>query len=412
MTRAAARAVSRRRLVGGGVAAAIALFRYPEPVSAGSVPEGAPRGFRSGGLDAVDAVVERGVAERAFPGAMLAIGRFGALIHLRAFGRLSYDEGAPRPPIDTIYDLASLTQGHRDHDARDDAGGRGQARPRRARPSFLPKLPRRDKDEASRSASCSSTRRASLVGAALRRAPGQRGLSRADRRHGPGLRAGDQGGLQRPGHDPARRHPRAPGGERRSASWRGDACSSRSACRTRSTARPRRSFRASHRPRTTPGGPRAARRSARRERVRARRDRAARRPLRHGARPRALRGDAAGRGARGGSALVTRATLELFTRRAGVPQASRALGWDTPADSPAGAARHPASPAPRRAARSSRRARSATPASPARRSGWIPSATSYVILLTNRVHPTRENNQIREVRADAADAAVRALADA
>ena len=33
-----------------------------------------------------------------------------------------------------------------------------------------------------------------------------------------------------------------------------------------------------------------------------------------------------------------------------------------------------------------------------------------MILLTNRVHPTRENNAIREVRRDVADAVVRALA--
>jgi hypothetical protein len=33
----------------------------------------------------------------------------------------------------------------------------------------------------------------------------------------------------------------------------------------------------------------------------------------------------------------------------------------------------------------------------------------YVILLTNRVHPTRENNLIRGVRAQVADAAVGAL---
>jgi len=32
------------------------------------------------------------------------------------------------------------------------------------------------------------------------------------------------------------------------------------------------------------------------------------------------------------------------------------------------------------------------------------------VLLTNRVHPTRENNAIRAVRRDVADAVVRALA--
>jgi CubicO group peptidase (beta-lactamase class C family) len=42
---------------------------------------------------------------------------------------------------------------------------------------------------------------------------------------------------------------------------------------------------------------------------------------------------------------------------------------------------------------------------------WIdPERKLFVILLTNRVHPTRENDAIREVRAAVADAVVRALA--
>jgi CubicO group peptidase (beta-lactamase class C family) len=41
---------------------------------------------------------------------------------------------------------------------------------------------------------------------------------------------------------------------------------------------------------------------------------------------------------------------------------------------------------------------------------WMdPERELYVILLTNRVHPTRENNAIRAVRAQVCDAAVRAL---
>ena len=41
---------------------------------------------------------------------------------------------------------------------------------------------------------------------------------------------------------------------------------------------------------------------------------------------------------------------------------------------------------------------------------WMdPERGLYVVLLTNRVHPTRENNQIREVRSRVADAVVRAL---
>jgi CubicO group peptidase (beta-lactamase class C family) len=41
---------------------------------------------------------------------------------------------------------------------------------------------------------------------------------------------------------------------------------------------------------------------------------------------------------------------------------------------------------------------------------WMdPERELFVILLTNRVHPTRDNNQIRGVRAQVADAVVRAL---
>jgi CubicO group peptidase (beta-lactamase class C family) len=38
------------------------------------------------------------------------VGLDGALAHLRAFGRLSYDAGAAEVATDTIYDLASLTK--------------------------------------------------------------------------------------------------------------------------------------------------------------------------------------------------------------------------------------------------------------------------------------------------------------
>ena len=67
----------------------------------------APGGFRPGGLEAVDAVVEAGVAARAFPGGVLAVGLDGALVHSRAFGRLSYDPDAAAVATDTLYDLAS-----------------------------------------------------------------------------------------------------------------------------------------------------------------------------------------------------------------------------------------------------------------------------------------------------------------
>ncbi len=67
-------------------------------------------GFRPGGMDEVDQVIAEFVKQEAFPGGVLAVGHRGALVHLHPFGRFSYDEGAPVVKSDTIYDLASLTK--------------------------------------------------------------------------------------------------------------------------------------------------------------------------------------------------------------------------------------------------------------------------------------------------------------
>ncbi|MEM9595743.1 MAG: glycoside hydrolase family 3 N-terminal domain-containing protein [Acidobacteriota bacterium] len=58
----------------------------------------------------VDRLLEGFVAEGAFPGAVLAVGHRGRLVHHRAYGRLSYDDGAPAVEVETRYDLASLTK--------------------------------------------------------------------------------------------------------------------------------------------------------------------------------------------------------------------------------------------------------------------------------------------------------------
>ncbi|MEJ2581599.1 MAG: serine hydrolase, partial [Acidobacteriota bacterium] len=67
-------------------------------------------GFRPGGMDEVDRVLDEFVAEGAFPGGVVAVGHRGALVHLHPFGKLSYDDDAPAVTADTIYDLASLTK--------------------------------------------------------------------------------------------------------------------------------------------------------------------------------------------------------------------------------------------------------------------------------------------------------------
>ncbi len=63
-----------------------------------------------GAFDALDRMLDEYVAQRAFPGGVVAIGQGGDLLHLRPFGRLSYAPNAQPVTQDTLYDLASLTK--------------------------------------------------------------------------------------------------------------------------------------------------------------------------------------------------------------------------------------------------------------------------------------------------------------
>ena len=56
------------------------------------------------------AVLEDGIAQRAFPGAALSVVCRGELVALKGFGRFTYDANAPTVSADTIFDLASLTK--------------------------------------------------------------------------------------------------------------------------------------------------------------------------------------------------------------------------------------------------------------------------------------------------------------
>ena len=61
-------------------------------------------------MDAVDALLHDAMGRQAFPGGVVAVGRNGFLGHLQAFGRLTYDVDSARASPDTIYELASLTK--------------------------------------------------------------------------------------------------------------------------------------------------------------------------------------------------------------------------------------------------------------------------------------------------------------
>ena len=55
------------------------------------------------------AEVEKAIADKAFPGATIAVGYRGKVSY-HSFGKLSYEASAPATKIDTMYDLASLTK--------------------------------------------------------------------------------------------------------------------------------------------------------------------------------------------------------------------------------------------------------------------------------------------------------------
>lgn len=62
-------------------------------------------------LTAIDRVVSRGIRAGGFPGASVIVGRRGAAVFSKGYGRLSWSKDASRVDPDvTIYDLASLTK--------------------------------------------------------------------------------------------------------------------------------------------------------------------------------------------------------------------------------------------------------------------------------------------------------------
>jgi len=56
------------------------------------------------------AVLEKAIAEHAFPAASVAVTYKGKLVALKALGRFTYDAGAPEATSSSIFDLASLTK--------------------------------------------------------------------------------------------------------------------------------------------------------------------------------------------------------------------------------------------------------------------------------------------------------------
>jgi CubicO group peptidase (beta-lactamase class C family) len=92
---------------GGDVPVAAAVSRAPvlRPARAEDV------GMDEALLARVDATIRAAIAEGAFPGAALAVGRRGRLVRLRGYGNLDRAPGAAAvEPASSLYDVASLTK--------------------------------------------------------------------------------------------------------------------------------------------------------------------------------------------------------------------------------------------------------------------------------------------------------------
>lgn len=58
----------------------------------------------------IDSIALIGIDKKAYPGCQILIAYKGQIVYNRGYGRLTYDEKAPRVDTNTIYDLASLTK--------------------------------------------------------------------------------------------------------------------------------------------------------------------------------------------------------------------------------------------------------------------------------------------------------------
>jgi CubicO group peptidase (beta-lactamase class C family) len=342
------------------------------------------KGFRPGGLAALDAAIDGALAAKAFPGGVVAVGRDGALVELRPFGRLTYEPASPAVRVDTLYDLASLTKVIVTTTAAMilvDEGRLDLARPVSA---FIPAFRGGDKDKVTVAHLLTHSSGVDWWAPLYKEIAGQeayvRRIAAMDLKHAPGEKAlySDLGlillgeVLQRVAGEPldafARKRIFEPLGMKDTLY------------------RPGRELL----PRIAPA-----------EIV------AERGGLVHGVvhdeNAMALGGVAPHAGLFGTAPDLARFAQmmlngEDFTATIRVPGSSRAYGWEKPTgDNSAGARLSPSA--------FGHTGFTGT-------SLWIdPARKLFVILLTNRVHPTRENNQIRQVRKDVADAVVAALAE-
>jgi CubicO group peptidase (beta-lactamase class C family) len=96
-------------------APAVNTTTSPVPASRHVIPPEAERSLSAAGFDpqlapALDSIVTAAIADKASPGAALAIGRNGVVGYMRAYGALDWDPSSAAVTDSSLYDMASLTK--------------------------------------------------------------------------------------------------------------------------------------------------------------------------------------------------------------------------------------------------------------------------------------------------------------
>ncbi len=81
-------------------------------LTAQSLPVAAPQtvGMSAQKLNQIDALVERDIADKKLPGAVVLVGRKGKIVYRKAFGNRALVPAVEKMTVDTIFDAASLTK--------------------------------------------------------------------------------------------------------------------------------------------------------------------------------------------------------------------------------------------------------------------------------------------------------------
>ncbi|MBW7889045.1 MAG: serine hydrolase [Bacteroidetes bacterium] len=81
---------------------------YPALYVYDTTPEDA--GFNSDSLKKIDVLITKAVADSAFPGAVVLAAKDGKIFYQKAFGKFTYDSNATPVTTDAMFDLASVTK--------------------------------------------------------------------------------------------------------------------------------------------------------------------------------------------------------------------------------------------------------------------------------------------------------------